>query len=127
MKHLSTYLENQERLDDIAESSYPLPKLSSIMETTKTSTETDMTSFLLKLQREQLYRKHQFHRFRQMMLQTTTSTSSSSSTMFHEDEIKVDIHTDLGLDPMPLTAQMKQRWDVLMLNHRKQISGQHVT
>ena len=148
MKNLKLYVENHERLEVVTESSsVPLPKLSTILDD-KTSTEpTSVSSFLEKLQREQLYRKHQFHRFRQMALQTTASTNSS--IMFHEDETKeentslydIDI-TDMNLRrtnftlvknaaynnnvdetilSLPLTTEMKQRWDVLLLNHRKKI------
>ena len=148
MKNLKLYVENHERLEVVTESlSVPLPKLSTILDD-KTSTEpTSMSSFLEKLQREQLYRKHQFHRFRQMALQTTARTNSS--IMIHEDETKeentslcdIDI-TDMNLRrtnftlaknaaynnnvdetilSLPLTTEMKQRWDVLLLNHRKKI------
>ena len=146
MKNLKLYVENHERLEVVTESlSVPLPKLSTILDD-KTSTEpTSVSSFLEKLQREQLYRKHQFHRFRQMTLQTTTSTNSS--IMFHEDETQeentfladIDItdmnprrtnftsaehstynnNVDETILSLPLTTQMKQRWDVLLLDHRK--------
>jgi len=149
MKNLKLYIESHERVEVVTESSsFPLPKLSTILDTTnsaRTSSEvTSMTSFLEKLQREQLYRKHQFHRFRQMVLQTTAA-STNSNTIFHEDETMDETTSLYDIDIMdmnprqtnftatenstrnniildsslPLTTQMKQRWDVLLLNQRK--------
>ena len=166
---LKLYVDNHERLEIITEtSSFPLPKLSTIMETTNLPScihpdTTSMSFFLEKLQREQLYRKHQFHLFRQMALQTTTSTSnSSSSTMFRDDHkihnentssswydeditmnaqrtksaitdhstCKNDINADCDDTTtllLPLTTQMKQRWDVVRLTHRRKIGQQHLS
>jgi len=148
MKNLKLYVEHHDRLEIVTESlSYPLPKLSTIMETTTTSTSTEqttsMSSFLEKLHREQLYRKHQFHRFRQMTLQTPTiafdrtmvsegEANDENTSLYDIDMTEMNVrrtnvhavdlsssNNDVDETTLPLTTQMKQRWDVLLLNHRK--------